>query len=78
MSAFTLRLEPELAKKLDQVCREQGYKKTGLVMALIRDFLEKEDSVRPIKQPPQQDLKKLVGIVSLGGDAVEDADAYFE
>jgi len=78
MSAFTLRLEPTLAKQLDRICRDKGYKKTGLVKALIRDFLKQEAAPATRKAAPQANLKKLVGIVTLGGDAVSDADAYFE
>lgn len=78
MPAFTLRLEPTLSQKLDRVCREKGYKKTGLVKALIRDFLAHESGTPSQAKAHTGDLKKLVGIVTLGGDAVADADAYFE
>lgn len=77
MEAFTLRLEPDLAKQLDQVCRNEGYTKTGLVKALIRDFLGKR-SVLPAKTTGPSGLKKLVRVVTLGGDAVKDSEAYFE
>jgi len=78
MTAFTLRLETGLARQLDRVCRERGYKKTGLVKALIRDFLDQLED-KSVKRPgTEKNLKKLVGIVTLGGDAVADADAYFE
>ena len=78
MSAFTLRVEPALAEQLDRVCHEKGYKKTGLVKALIRDFLQRETGQATVKKAPQPKLTKLVGIVNLGGDAVVDAEDYFE
>lgn len=79
MTAFTLRLDNTMAKQLDQFCKEHGYKKTGLIISLIRRFFEGEqkETVPPSKKQTKK-LKKLVGIVSLGGDAVKDADVYFE
>jgi hypothetical protein len=90
MSAFTLRLEPPLAKKLERVCREKGYSKTGLVKSLIRDFLERTASKKnassgtvrhampSIKGKGGGGLASLVGIVSLGGDSVLDKRHVFE
>ena len=79
MTAFTLRLENSLAKQLDQFCGEHGYKKTGLIVSLIRRFFEKEQKeALPSSKKGSKNLKKLVGVVSLGGDAVKDADTYFE
>ena len=73
MEAFTLRLEQGLAKQLDQVCRSEGYTKTGLVKALIRDFLGKRSSL-PSKNTGHSNLKKLVRVVNLGGDSVKDSE----
>ncbi|MBI4125044.1 MAG: hypothetical protein HY466_03820 [Deltaproteobacteria bacterium] len=79
MSVFTLRLDPGLAQKLDRYCKESGYKKTGFIAALIRKFFQKEEFPSPPSRKTQKRrLKGMVGIVSLGGDAVKDADAYFE
>lgn len=77
MTAFTLRLENDLSRRLDQFCKEHGYKKTGLIVSLIRRFFEGEKGV-PLSKKQAKTLKKLVGIVSLGGDAVKDSDACFE
>jgi hypothetical protein len=86
MHAFTLRLEPSLAKKLDLVCKRKGYSKTGLMKSLIRNFIEQETlgTTPPQTTPQPMDGKKkglaaLVGIVSLGGDSVKDKRefAYF-
>lgn len=67
MPAFTLRLDDDLDKDLDKLCEEQGYSRTGLIKALIRNFVEsrqKPPDLRP--QPARVDLKSVVGIVSLG------------
>ena len=78
MTAFTLRLENSLAKQLDQFCAEHGYKKSGLIISLIRRFFEGEKELTPASKKQTKKLKNLVGIVSLGGDAVKDTEAYFE
>lgn len=78
MPAMTLRLEPTLAKKLDKVCRKHGYKKAGVIKSLIKNFVE-EESKPPLQyRTSAKGLESLVGIVKLGGDAVEDADSYCE
>lgn len=81
MQAFTLRLDPPLAKKLDRICKQKGYSKTGLVKSLIRDFVEKETpTAPPEKTPPREGEKRglaaLAGIVSWGGDSVKDKREY--
>ena len=79
MTAFTLRLETPLAKKLDQICRQKGFSKTGLVKSLIRNFIDEQ--IQPAKTKPDKQKNKqnsLVGIVTLGGDAVLDANSIFE
>lgn len=76
MTAFTLRFEDSLAKKLEKICLQKGYSKTGLIKSLVRDFLEKNDPAHPAKKTTQS-LKNLVGIVRLGGHAVDDADNVF-
>lgn len=74
MPAFTLRLEDDLSKKLDQACQKYGYSKNGLIKSLIRDFLEGKSSPTQ-SQPLFQDL---VGVVSLGGDSLKDTENFFE
>lgn len=76
MSVFTLRLDPTLAKSFGRFCNEKGFSKNGLINTLVRDFLKNQSSSKKAKS--KVSLKKLVGIVSLGGDSVADADAYFE
>jgi hypothetical protein len=84
MPAITLRMDDKLARQLDRVCREKGYKKNGLVLSLVRGFLkqEKEAKEQPSqsshKVPGIEKLEGLVGIVSLGGDAVEDSENYWD
>lgn len=80
MEAFTLRLEPALAKQLDRICQAEGYTKTGLLKSLIRDFLTKKSRLPslPSRERSLSRLKKLVRIVTLGGDAVADSEAYFD
>lgn len=70
MNVFTLKLNNSLAKQLDRFCRQHGYKKTDLIISLIRNFFKKKQK--------ETKLKKLVGMVSLGGNAVKDAEIYFE
>lgn len=77
MEAFTLRLEPNVSRRLHDICRKRGYKKTGLVNALIRDFLDREQGKIKGAAVQSTQFKNIVGIVSLGGDAVKDADDYF-
>ena len=82
MHAFTLRLEPALAKKLAEFCKKKGYSKTGLVKSLVRDFIERETASVPDKKtvPPdgeKRGLASLVGIVSFGGDSVKDCNELF-
>lgn len=76
MPAMTLRLDDSLAKKLDRICHKKGYKKTGVITRLVRDFVEKEGSL-PHSRLTASDLQPLVGIVHIGGDSVEDAENYF-
>lgn len=78
MEAFTLRLEPALAKQLDQICRSEGYTKTGLVKSLIRDFLNKRSASPRSPAGSPSRLRKLVRVVTVGGDAVKDSEGYFE
>ncbi len=73
-STFTLRLEPELGSRLDTLCEKKGFNKTGLIKSLIREFLEKEQSNCLPKGKAKPKLQNLVGIIHLGGDAVQDAD----
>lgn len=76
MNAFTLRLEPPLTKKLDKICREKGFSKTGLIKSLIRDFVDKQEKI-PSRATAASGPSSLVGIVKLGGDAVRDAEEIF-
>jgi len=76
MSVFTLRLNPSLAKSFDRLCAEKGFSKNGLINNLVRDFLKQQAPTKKAKA--KSSIKKLVGIVSLGGDAISDADSYFE
>lgn len=78
MVAMTLRLDNQLARQLTLVCKERGYKKSGIIQKLIRDFLNRENKRLPFRGGRAEDLQQLVGIVSIGGDSVEDAEHYFE
>lgn len=77
MNSFTLRLEPPLTKKLDKICHERGFSKTGLIKSLIREFIDRQDKL-PTTGNKASGLNSLVGIVRLGGDAVQDAEDVFE
>lgn len=81
-NAFTLRLVPAVAKKLSRYCDRHGYSKTGLLQRLIEEYLDKfeaEDRPPPVLSPKfrSASFKNIVGIVSLGGDAVLDADSAY-
>lgn len=79
MHALTLRLDPNLARQLNRFCQEHGYKKTGLIVSLVRKFFQEKSVLERVTAKQQKKrLAKMVGIVSLGGDSVKDADVYFE
>lgn len=85
MHAMTLRLDDRTSKRLDRVCRKKGYKKTGVIKSLIDDFLAAEEKpfvipmrAKDYKPATIYNLSKLCGIVSLGGDSVEDTEDYWE
>jgi len=76
MPAFTLRMESRLARELDRFCKENGYKKNGLVTSLIRRFLAGKGE-RSLGGRTKKGIRSLVGIVRLGGDAAQEEN-YFE
>lgn len=84
MTALTVRLDPETAKQFDQFCKKYGYSKNGVIKSLICNFLHEESESEKILQKNKMKMGKLnlndlVGIVSLGGDAVEDSEtAWWE
>lgn len=78
MPAMTLRLDPVLSKKLHALCKKKGFKKTGLLNNLVRDFLMKEEVLSPPTKkthPPR--LDELVGAISLGGDSLQEDESWF-
>lgn len=77
MAAFTLRLEPKLAKTFQQVCQKKGFSKTGLIVSLIRDFINQNEAP-PQKPKPSSLFYGLVGVVHLGGDALKDSEALYD
>lgn len=80
MVAMTLRLDDQLAKKLDRVCKERGYKKSGFIQSLIRNFLNERLTVRRKlkKFGDIRNLDPLIGIMSIGGDSVKDSENYYD
>jgi hypothetical protein len=80
MNTFTLRLEDRLAKKLDKICRLRGFKKTGLIKSLVQNFVAKEEEQGVVETQKFRslNLRSLVNIVSLGGDAVEDCENLYD
>lgn len=76
MTALTLRLEPGLARTLDQFCKETGHQKNGLIKTLIRRFLDQQKKKVGAATSPKN-IQSLVGIVRLGGDAAREEN-YFE
>ncbi len=75
MTAFTMRLDNNIAKQLDKICKEKGYSKTGLLKTLIRDFIKTQTTLSAKKQG--KGISSLVGVVNLGGDAIKDSEDYF-
>lgn len=84
MSAFTLRLDASLGKKLETFCSKRGFSKNGLIQTLIRDYLSlyhNEQKSTPVPPLPPHSLGKfrgLVGMISLGGNALEDTEDLYE
>ncbi|HEX5035678.1 MAG TPA: hypothetical protein VFX30_00780 [bacterium] len=51
MKGLFLRLEDQLDRDLNEVCRREGYKKSGLITKLIRDFIRSADKPRdPVRE----------------------------
>ena len=50
MKGLFIRIDPTLDRELTELCRHEGYKKSGVIQKLIRDFLQRkrssQDSVR--------------------------------
>jgi hypothetical protein len=51
MKGIFLRIDPKLDRQLNQFCIREGYKKSGLIAKLIREFLEgkREDPIQRAK-----------------------------
>lgn len=88
MRAFTLRLEDDLAKKLEKKCRRESCTKTDLIKRLLKQWLE-DDGKQNKKSHNQILLEKyggtskkswsdFAGCISVGGNSVEDCDNIFD
>lgn len=75
MTTISLRLDDDLNQELDLLCKKEGYKKSGLLIRLLREFLEKKKASSSV--PTLQDFS-WEGTLSLGGNAAEDADKVFD
>lgn len=42
MKSITVKLEEDIYKEFDRFCREKGYKKSGLLVFLLKEHLQKE------------------------------------
>lgn len=42
MKRITVKLEDDLYRMFDMFCRERGYKKSGLIVYLVKELLKKE------------------------------------
>jgi len=51
---LTLRLEDELFADFSRLCREKGYSKSGVIKAMLREFLRREK----IRSLPEEELTK--------------------
>ena len=77
MPAFTLRLEPKLSKKLTDYCKKNGYKKNTLINKMVADFFTPPKRLPSSKAIPLSTLAKMAGLISLGGNSVEDSEDYY-
>lgn len=73
MKALSIRLDDDLNEEFDELCHQEGYKKNGVVVKLIRGFVQKKRKPKGVKI---KDLMKFSGVLSLGGDAMADTEHY--
>lgn len=51
MKGLFVRIDEDLDGRLTHICEQEGYKKTGLITKLIRDFLNQHPASRdPIRE----------------------------
>lgn len=76
MTTLSIRLDDRISKEFDQLCKHEGYKKNGLIVRLITDFLHsKKVSIPSISF---HDISSIEGKVSLGGNALDDTEQVFD
>lgn len=78
MKGITIRLDDEMFNKLDALAKEEGYKKSSLLVALLRDFLKKRNSSVRDKVKVNKKILKMRGYLSVGGNSVKDSDNLYE
>ncbi len=74
MTTLSIRLDDNLGRELNLLCQKEGYKKSGLLIRLLREFLEKKKA--PPSIPSLQDFS-WEGKLTLGGDALEETEKAF-
>lgn len=75
MTTLSVRLDDDLNREFDLLCRKDGYKKGGLVVRLIREFIENKKSIHP--SATLKTVASLEGKLSLGGNALDDTEQVF-
>ncbi len=75
MATLSIRLDDTLNQEFDRLCERKGYKKSGLIVRLVREFIERSKGATPL--PAVSDFT-WEGRLSLGGDALEDTEKAFD
>ena len=78
MTTISLRLDDDLNQELDRLCEKEGYKKSGLLIRLLREFLEKKKAPPPIPTIPTFQDFSWEGKLTLGGNALEETEKAFD
>lgn len=76
MTTLSIRVDEHLNKEFDHLCEQQGYKKSGLIVRLIREFIEKSKKSENLL--PVVSNFSWEGKLSLGGNALEDTEKVFD
>ena len=63
MKALSIRLDDDLGKKLEEVCRKTGYKKNTLVTRLIAAFVRKQQSLTLSGKKKADPFEEVIGLL---------------
>lgn len=74
MTTLSIRLDDNLGRELDLFCKREGYKKSGLLIRLLREFLGENKSQPTMSTVPTLKDFSWEGKLTLGGNALEDTE----